>query len=122
MSVKAIKFVTKDSGVRVNFDTGAVRDTEEGKPRYDLIPVLPLRRLAFLYARGAAKYSDDNWQKGMPFKRLYGSTFRHLMQWVAGDKDEDHLAAVVFNVFCIMHFEDTGRKELDNIHKNKTRK
>lgn len=100
-------FATKDSGEREKFASGAVRDTEEGKPRYDLIPGLPLKRLAELYARGAKKYGDWNWTKGIPSGRCYSSAFRHLMQYNLGDKDEDHLAAVVFNVFCIMYFEDT---------------
>ena len=45
-------FVTKDSGKRVSFDSGFVRDVQEGKPRYDLIPHELLTRLAELYTRG----------------------------------------------------------------------
>lgn len=36
----------EDSGERQEFDTGAVRDIQEGKGRYDLIPPEPLMRLA----------------------------------------------------------------------------
>lgn len=100
------EFVTKDSGERQDFTTGARRDIQTGKPRFDLIPVGPLTRLANLYARGAEKYGDHNWQKGMPISRCYASLFRHLMQWVAGDQQEDHLAAVVFNAFAIMFYEE----------------
>ena len=60
-----ITFETKDSGVRSSYDSGMVRDTQEGKPRYDL--VVPnavagqvhggmLKRWAELMARGADKY------------------------------------------------------------------
>ena len=108
-------FVTKDSGKREEFDTGARRDTQDGKIRWDLIPVGPLKRLAELYTRGSVKYTAWNWAKGIKMSRCYASAFRHLMQWVMGDKDEDHLAAVVFNVFCIMHYEDTGRTDLDDM-------
>ena len=83
--------------------------------RWDLIPVGPLKRLAELYTRGSVKYTAWNWAKGIKMSRCYASAFRHLMQWVMGDKDEDHLAAVVFNVFCIMHYEDTGRTDLDDM-------
>jgi len=110
----ATSFVTKDSGQRESFDTGAKRDTQEGKPRYDLIPPGPLRRLAMLYARGAEKYDEHNWAKGMPMSRCVASLLRHVYQFIKGDKDEDHGAAIIFNVMCIMYYEDTGRKELDD--------
>lgn len=107
-------FITKDSGSRQEFESGMVRDTQEGKPRYDLIPTGPLKRLADLYARGAEKYDDDNWKKGQPYSRAYASLFRHLMQWRNGDTDEDHLAAVAWNAFTIMYYED-NKPELDDL-------
>jgi hypothetical protein len=48
-----IGFLTKDSGQRQAFDTGAVRDVQDDKPRYELVSVPALTRLAALYARGA---------------------------------------------------------------------
>lgn len=111
----ADKFETLDSGKREDFATGARRDTQEGKPRYDLIPTGPLRRLADLLARGADKYGEHNWEKGMPLSRFYASMFRHLIQWREGDRAEDHLAAILFNAMAIMHFEDAGRTDLDDI-------
>lgn len=109
------QFVTKDSGARAEFDTGSQRDSQEGKPRYDLIPIDPLKRLADLYARGAEKYEERNWEKGQPFSRLYASMFRHMMQWREGDRDEDHLAAVIFNAMAIMEFEK-NKPGMDDIH------
>ncbi len=32
-----------------------------------------------------------------------------------GDDEEDHLAAVVFNALAIMHFQEIGRPELDDM-------
>lgn len=104
-------FVTKDSGQREQFDTGAKRDTQEGKPRYDLIPPQPLKRLAELYARGAEKYDDHNWTKGMPTSRFLASLERHLQDYKAGKVDEDHLAAVIFNAMGIMYFEGTSHDD-----------
>jgi len=107
-------YVVRDSGERQRFDTGAVRDTQEGKPRYDLISSLALRRIAMLMMRGAVKYGDRNWEKGMPQDRLLASAMRHLYAWIDGAKDgEDHLAAVCFNVMAIMHFEDSKNLELE---------
>ena len=107
-------FVTKDSGQREQYDSGAVRDTRAGKARYDLVSPWALRRIALLYERGAAKYDDRNWEAGMPFCRFLDSAMRHLQQYLMGDTTEDHLAAVAWNVMAIIHFEETGRTDLDD--------
>jgi len=108
------QFDTKDSGIREDFDGGAVRDTQKGKPRYDLIPPGPLERLAMLYTRGAEKYDEHNWTKGIPVSRCIASLLRHVYQFIKRDTDEDHGAAIIFNVMCIMHYEEVGRTDLDD--------
>src|SRR3954469_16270146 len=80
-----IAWTTKDSGARESFPTGMVRDTREGKGRFDLIPPIPLRRLAGVYERGAAKYDDNNWKKGAPYSRFLDSALRHINTWVANE-------------------------------------
>lgn len=111
-------FITKDSGKRQSFSTGMVRDVQDGKPRFDLIPTEGLRRLADLYARGAEKYGDDNWKKGQPYSRAYASLFRHLIQWREGDRTEDHIAAVVFNAFALIYYEE-NLPEMNDLFKEK---
>lgn len=106
-------FVTKDSGKRQEFASGAVRDTVEGKPRYSLIPVKALRRWADLMARGASKYGERNWELGMLTSRFLDSGMRHLFSYLEGDRTEDHLAAVLFNVGAMIHFEDTEWDDLN---------
>jgi hypothetical protein len=103
-------YETKDSGVRSEYASGMVRDTQAGKPRFDLL--LPkgvpygeqmLTRFAELMARGADKYDERNWEKAggqEELDRYYSSALRHLMQWVAGETDEDHAAAVMFNILA----------------------
>ncbi len=103
----------KDSGKRQDFDTGARRDTQDDKPRYDLIPLSPMLRLAMHYTNGAVKYGEHNWTKGMPVSRFYASMFRHMISWAEGDRTEDHLAAVAWNAFALMHFEDKGNEAPD---------
>ena len=93
----------QDSGARQDFGTGSVRDTNEGKPRYDLITPIGLYRLAMHYANGAKKYGDRNWEKGQPISRYFESAERHLQKAKVGLEDEDHLSAVVWNVFCVIH-------------------
>lgn len=110
----AAPFITKDSGRRQSFSTGMVRDTQSGKPRFDLIPIEGLHRLADLYSRGAEKYDEDNWKKGQPYSRAYSSLFRHLIQWREGDRSEDHLAAVAWNAFTLMYYEE-HKPELDDL-------
>lgn len=82
-----------------------MRDTRKGKGRFDLIPVEVLYRDAKHYENGAEKYGDRNWEKGQPVSRYYDSAVRHLLQWMAGADDEDHLAAVRWNVGAIMWTE-----------------
>lgn len=109
----------KDSGARKEFTTGSLRDTEEGKGRYDLLPLYALHRLAVHFENGARKYGDDNWRKGQPYKRYFGSAMRHLVKWSIGYRDEDHLAAAAWNVMCLIETEymvsqNRLPKELDN--------
>lgn len=105
------EYETKDSGKREDYPTGARRDVAEGKGRYDLIPRAPLHRLAQLYERGALKYGDSNWRRGIPYTRCYSSLLRHAFQALDGQMDEDHLAAIVFNAFCLMQYQEDGREE-----------
>jgi hypothetical protein len=106
----------KDSGKREFFNTGAVRDTEEGKLRIDLlfkyVPMGALMRITQHYVNGAKKYGNHNWQKGLPASRCISSALRHLYQYFMGDRSEDHLAAVCFNVIAILHWEETGREDM----------
>ncbi len=95
----------KDSGARQQFDTGSVRDIREGKGRFDLLPVLPLRRLARHFEAGAAKYGDNNWRLGQPLGRFYDSAFRHLLSYWEGQGEEDHLAGAIWNLVALMDTE-----------------
>lgn len=146
----------KDSGNRTEFETGAVRDIQQGKGRFDLMPLdimadlfwshrhstakelvtisdivanidrfgrtglsrylmeavdgyasmtkKDIFRLMLDVARhfenGALKYGEHNWQKGIPISRYIDSALRHLMKDLAGETDEDHAAAFVWNCMC----------------------
>ncbi len=85
--------------------TGAQRDNQEGKYRFDLIGLHMLKRLARLLERGARKYAERNWEKGQETSRTLASLWRHVVAYQEGDREEDHLAAIVFNAMSIMHVE-----------------
>ena len=105
-----------DSGRRMVYDTGgAMREPSEGKGRYDLVSPFAIRRLAKWMEVGAKKYAPRNWEKGMPFSRYVDSAKRHLDKFVMGMEDEDHLAAVAFNIFAIMHHQELEQTELDDM-------
>ena len=99
-------FAMKDSGERQEFSTGAKRDRQVGKGRYDLIPPHSLKRLADILEKGALKYSDRNWEKGMPLTRYVDSCMRHLLQYVEGWRDEDHLGQAFWNLMACVHTEE----------------
>ena len=90
------------------FDTGAQRDTGEGKLRMSLLPQKELKRVMRRYLDGAEKYGENNWMKGMPMSVFYDCAHRHLEAWWSGKDDEDHAAAVVWNMLCAMWVEDNS--------------
>jgi hypothetical protein len=97
-----MSFVIKDSGERMQFQSGMVRDLTTGKVDYSLAIDGPMfRRFAAHMTKGAAKYSKRNWMKAEGQEeadRFRESAFRHFMQWYLGETDEDHAAAVYFNI------------------------
>ena len=96
----------KDSGNRRQFESGAVRDIQEGKGRLDLLPACAVIRLAKHFEAGAKKYSDRNWEKGIPIHSFIDSALRHLMKYLDGQNDEDHLCAAAWNCMCAMWTEE----------------
>jgi hypothetical protein len=103
-------FETKDSGHRSEYKSGMVRDTQDGKPRFNLMYPLDvpyseqmLTRLAELLERGMDKYGWRNWEKADSEEELIRfkeSAHRHFIQWLTGEDDEDHAAAALFNILA----------------------
>lgn len=105
-----------DGGERMSYGEGrAEREPSTGKGRYDLVTPFGLMRLAKWYELGAKKYSNRNWEKGMPFSRYIDSAQRHINKYIMGMTDEDHLAAAVWNLMAIMHHEELGQTEFDDM-------
>jgi len=109
------RFTLKDSGERQHFETGARRDTDADKPRYSLVPPKVLRRIVMIFTKGAVKYGDHNYQKGMPYSRYLDSAIRHEEQFRDGETDEDHLAQACWNLMAIMFHQEYGPEGLDDV-------
>lgn len=104
----------KDGGKRVEHANGALKEPSDGRGRYDLIPTRSLKRLAIKYELGCKKYSPRNWEGGIDYGSHFDSMKRHLDQWWNRENDEDHLAAVAWHAFALMHHEDLKREDIDN--------
>lgn len=115
-------FIVKDSGKRKEFTSGMVRDTDADKICWSLITRGPLlQRWAEHLTAGAKKYGKDNWTLATgrdELKRFRESAFRHFMQWWQGDTDEDHAAAVVFNINGALYCEGRLKEQNENSTSN----
>lgn len=109
------QFITKDSGKRQEYNSGMVRDVQENKPDFSLLVSMDmpyeemmLTRVAGLLSRGAEKYGRNNWQLANSqeeLERFKSSAYRHFIQAITGETDEDHWSAVVFNINAIVYLE-----------------
>jgi hypothetical protein len=93
---------------RDTFIGGAMRETQAGKTRYDLLSPIFLRRVATAMTSAAARgtYADRNWEKGYPQSRSMASLLRHINAFREGNRDEDHLAKAACNLMFLIHTEE----------------
>lgn len=96
----------KAEGTTAKFGTGAVRSDTFEELRYDLISPIGLREVAKTCAEGAAKYSDYNWERGMPVHDLLNHAIAHIYQFLAGDRGEPHLPHAAWNLLAAIHSEE----------------
>jgi len=89
----------------VEFASGAIRDSTQGKGRFDLISPIALRCLAIIYEMGGLQKGDRNWENGFPMSRCLDSATRHINQLKEGLRDEDHSMQAAWNLFTFKHFE-----------------
>lgn len=91
------------------------------RPRYDLIPLSGLRRLAERYGSGAKAYGEWNWQKGIDDPEYVRDRLNHAIEHLilyaqknaTGQKnDDDDLAAAAWGCFFLMEVEE--RKNIED--------
>jgi hypothetical protein len=103
------------------FETGATRDTEEGKLDYEgfLSPEVLQRFAEYMHANriqsDGSLRDSDNWQRGIPKDVYMKSMWRHFHTvWMGhryGDVSQDDLCALMFNVMGYL-YEDLHKKDL----------
>ena len=71
--------MSKEQGLRYN----------EGKLRTDLVPAFAQKEYVKVLTKGAQKYAERNWEKGMPWSTILSSMKRHIAAIEAGE-DFDH--------------------------------
>ncbi len=99
---------------RREFNTGAIRDVDNGKEDYiESISWPAIRRFAFYMKGFETKYGKGNWKKGIPIEEYEKSMMRHLQKYLANKYDGanlepeiDHLSAAWFNLQGIIHEEE----------------
>ena len=108
----------KISDTQRTFATGSIRDSDEGKPRLDLLPYDLLTHVANWLEKGGKHYGDNNWRKGQPKKEVFASMMRHVIKYWMGHTDEDHLSAIIVNAFFLMHVDlnMSDNPDLNNLH------
>jgi hypothetical protein len=109
------QFTIKDSGERSSFAGGMVRDASVGKIDYTSIFFGPmLKRWADHLTKGRQKYPDPepgvpNWTLAQGTEELLHakqSLLRHVVAYMNGERDEDHAAAIYFNVNLIEYIAE----------------
>ena len=110
------------------FDTGATRDTDEGKPDYEgfLSPLVLARYARYMNknrVQADGKLRDsDNWQKGIPLEAYMKSGWRHFFEWWRLHREsiddttgiehiEEAMCALLFNVMGYLHELEKRRGE-----------
>lgn len=110
----------------IEFSSGSKRqervadDVGEFPARFDLISAIGLKRLAVTYGEGSLKYGDHNWRKGQPYSVIMNHTLAHLVSYMNGDRNEDHLAHAAWNLFTLMDLEQT-KPEMNDLYDDSIR-
>jgi hypothetical protein len=100
----------------------------EGKPgHWWCAPLRGLRLVAEVWTFGAEKYAPMDWKEGQSYSTLIDCAMRHMLEVLdkgplARDPDSKdgkvlHLAAVAWNILCLLTFIADGREDLNDVDK-----
>ena len=91
-----------------------------GKDRWDLLPMDATEQVVKVLTRGAEKYAERNWERGMRRSICFGSLMRHLARRVLGERHDaesglPHLAHVACNALFLLAYDLRGFEALDDL-------
>lgn len=69
----------------------------------ELLPVI--NRVIERLQEGAVKYDRLNWRNCEDPQTYKESAIRHMMQYLSGEKDEDHAVAAIINLIILVDLE-----------------
>lgn len=102
------KYEIKDEDNLKDFVSGVKRSDDSGKPDFGLIwpEAMPyeeqmLTRFANHMTKAVAAKGARNWEQAGTLEdseRFRQAAWRHFLQYMSGDKSEDHVAALLFNL------------------------
>lgn len=95
---------SNDQQKRQHFATGAQRDA--GVPGYHLLPLIGLQRATRRSDMGAVKYSARNWEQGIPMPLMIDHVIDHIVKYLSGWVDEDHLGAAAWGLLAACDIEE----------------
>lgn len=108
-----------DSGKRREFETGAVRDMQEGKGRFDLLPWAAIMEVAKHCENGSKKYGEHNADGyGIPTHSFADSALRHMAKYLDGWTDENHIVAAAWNVLMLIEMQINHKNCVDTPFRN----
>lgn len=85
---------------------------DQGKLRWDLLPLNLIEKIVEIYTFGAEKYGPNTWQNLEDgYNRYKAAMFRHLMEFEKGNVVDDesgreHLAHMVWNSIAMLYMSD----------------
>lgn len=90
------------------------KKNDDGKARWDLLPIEQIEKVVSVLTFGAKKYSDNGWKNiDRLSDRYYAAALRHIVAWrngevVDSESGEDHLAHAICCLLFVMY--DNGGK------------
>jgi hypothetical protein len=90
---------------------------DDGKLRYDLVPVSAISGDAEVFTYGARKYGDRNWERGIAADRLFAAAMRHIMSWRDGEITDGesrlhHLKPARANLAMLLEYDIRRGKDV----------
>lgn len=94
---------------------------DNDKIPYHLVSPYFIECVALILQKGAAKYAERNWEKGLSWSRCFRATLGHLFDWWMGREIDDgpggtglpHLWCAACNIMFLIHYSKFN-KEFDD--------